>query len=160
MKHLPIEHLMRVFTIDAMDNKYVFGEVLTTNDNEEAIFLWPIIEHTQFPCYRPSRSTRRSAALSRPREHWRELVNPAAYGQALPWQRALTFSITHDIPCNATFRRHDARGQDEYLANAYIMAATGGVPLVYSDHNESADAYPGDRDRWAESWNRYGHRAG
>jgi alpha-amylase len=154
MKHLPIEHLMRVFTIDAMDNKYVFGEVLTTNDNEEAIFLWPIIEHTQFPCYDFAlhQTLRRAFA---PSGTLRELVNPAAYGQALPWQRALTFSITHDIPCNATFRGMMLGGQDEYLANAYIMGRDGGVPLVYSDHNESADAYPGDRDRWAESWNRY-----
>jgi len=33
-------------------------------------------------------------------------------------------------------------GQDEYLANAYIIGRDGGVPLVYSDHNESAGAYP------------------
>jgi alpha-amylase len=154
MKHLPVEHLMRVFTIDALNDRFVFGEVLTTNDSEEAAFLWPVVDHTHFPCYDFAlhETLRRALAAS---GTLRELVDPAARGQALPWQRALTFSVTHDMPNNATFRGMLLDAQDEYLANAYVMGRDGGVPLVYSDHNESAGGYASDRDRWAESWARY-----
>ncbi|MBN2573057.1 MAG: alpha-amylase [Deltaproteobacteria bacterium] len=154
MKHLPVEHLLRVFTIDALDDKFVFGEVLTTNDQEETTFLWPVIRHTQFPCYDFAlHETLRRVFL--PSGRLRELVDPAAYGQALPWQRAVTFSVTHDIPNNRTFRGMMLGAHDEYLANAYIMGRDGGVPLVYSDQNESAGDHPDDRDRWAGAWNRY-----
>jgi alpha-amylase len=154
MKHLPVEHLMRVFTFDDLKDKYVFGEVLTTNDSEEAAFLWPIIRHTRFPCYDFAlhETLRRAFAFG---GTLRELVDPAAYGQALPAERALTFTITHDIPNNDTFHSMMLGAQDEYLANAYIMGRDGGVPLVYSDHNENASKYPEDRNRWAEAWNRY-----
>ncbi len=154
MKHLPLEHLIRVFTIDAVDDKFVFGEVLTTNDREETTFLWPVIEHSQFPCYDFVLHETLRRVFS-PSGRMRELVDPAAYGQALPWRRALTFAVTHDIPNNDTFRGMMLGAQDEYLANAYVLGRDGGVPLVYSDNNESAGQYQGDKDRWAESWKRY-----
>jgi alpha-amylase len=154
MKHLPLEHMIRVFTIDALDDRFVFGEVLTTNDREEATFLWPLIQHTQFPCYDfPLHETLRRAFS--PAGSLRELVDPAAFGQALPWRRALTFSVTHDIPNNEGFRGMLLHGQDEYLANAYLLGRDGGVPLVFSDSNHSAGPHPEDRDRWAEAWRRY-----
>jgi alpha-amylase len=154
MKHLPVEHLRRVFTIDAMHDRFVFGEVLTTNDDEETTFLWPIIEQTQFPCYDfvLHETLRRTFS---PSGTLRELVDPAAYRQALPWWRALTVTVTHDIPSNDSFRGMMLEPTDEYLANAYIMGRDGGVPLVYSDQNESAVKYPSDRDRWADAWKRY-----
>ena len=82
-------------------------------------------------------------------------MDPAAYRQALPWWRALTFAVTHDLPNNDGFRGMLLGAQDEYLAHAYLLGRDGGVPLIYSDHNESAAAHPSDRDRWAESWRRY-----
>lgn len=48
----------------------------------------------------------------------RELVDPAAYGQALAWNRGVTFSVTHDIPNNNGFRWELLDSQDEFLANA------------------------------------------
>ncbi|MHC1698669.1 MAG: alpha amylase C-terminal domain-containing protein [Geobacteraceae bacterium] len=44
--------------------------------------------------------------------------------------------------------------QDEFLANVYLICRDGGVPLVFSDHNESAEKYADDRDRWSEAWQR------
>lgn len=154
MKHLPVEHMVRVFTIDALDDRFVFGEVLTTNDQEEATFLWPIVEHTRFPCYDFALHETLRRAFS-PSGTLRELVDPAAFGQALPWWRAVTFAVTHDIPNNDGFRGLMLGSRDEYLARAYLLGRDGGVPLVFSDHGESAQVYPGDRNRWAEAWRRY-----
>jgi len=42
--------------------------------------------------------------------------------------------------------------QDEHLAYAYLFGRDGGVPLVYSDHNESSASE--DRDRWLDAYKR------
>ena len=68
-----------------------------------------------------------------------QLVDPAAYGQALTPDKAVTFSITHDIPTNEGFRYQILDATDELLANAYIMGRDGGTPMIYSDHIESND---------------------
>jgi alpha-amylase len=153
MKHLPIEHIKEVFETEDLKDKYVFGETLTFNDAEEATFLWPIIRETSFPCYDfPLQETmRRAFSIS---GSLRELVDPASKGQALNWSRAVTVTITHDIPNNDGFRGMIMNTQDEFLANIYIMGRDGGVPMVYSDLNQSAKKYPEDKDRWANSWNR------
>jgi alpha-amylase len=154
MKHMPIAHLEAVFQRDEVTGRFVFGETLTCSDQEEATFLWPIIRQTDFPCYDfPLHETLRRVFA--PSGTMRELVDPAAFGQALPWSRAVTFTVTHDIPNNDGFRGLLLSPQDEYLANAYILGRDGGVPLVYTDDNESADRYPADRDRWRDAWTRY-----
>jgi Glycosidases len=51
LKHLPVAHLEAVFETEGMQDKFVFGEVLTFNDNQEATFLWPVMKTTDFPCY-------------------------------------------------------------------------------------------------------------
>jgi alpha-amylase len=75
-----------------------------------------------------------------------------SYGNALPWNRAVTFVVNHDIPHNNGFRGWLLDRQDEHLAYAYILGRDGGVPLIYSDHNESA--YPEDVDRWHNIYQR------
>lgn len=154
MKHLPVEHLARVFGIDALRDRFVFGEVLTTNDDEDAVFLWPVVRETQLPCYDFALHETMRRAFSPPGT-LRDLIDPAAYNRALPWNRAVTFTVTHDIPNNVPFRGLLLDPQDEYLANTYVIGRDGGVPLVYSDHNESAGGYASDTNRWAESWARY-----
>jgi hypothetical protein len=42
IKHLPHDHITRVFQIPEMRGEFVFGEALTANDGEENIFLWPL----------------------------------------------------------------------------------------------------------------------
>ncbi len=153
IKHLPEYHIRSVFETADMAGKYRFGEALTSNDKEEGAFLWPLFDNTcisfyDFPLHETLRRT------FSPSGSMRELVDPAAFRQALPWGRAVTFSVTHDMPNNDGFRGVMLQPQDEYLANAYLMGRDGGVPLVYSDNNQSAGKYPEDRNRWANSWMR------
>jgi alpha-amylase len=158
VKHLPEEHVRRVFESADMAGKYLFGEALTANDREEQVFLWPLVWDSCMSFYDfPLHETMRRVFA--PGGSMRELVDPAAYGQALPKWRAVTFAVTHDIPNNDGFRWQLLDPQDEFLANVYIMGRDGGVPLVYSDHNESAGRYGEDRDRWAASWCRDDFRA-
>lgn len=153
LKHMPIAHLEAVFETKGMQDRFIFGEALTFNDSQEAAFLWPVMRETDFPCYDfVLQETLRTAFA--PSGSLRELVDPAALGQALPWYRAVTVAVTHDIPNNDGFRGVLMQPQDEYLAHAYLMGRDGGVPLVYSDNNQSAARYPEDRDRWANAWQR------
>jgi len=150
VKHLPEEHIRQVFESGEMAGKYLFGEALTSNDQDERLFLWPLLDSTGIDFYDfPLHETLRRAFA--PCGSLRELVDPAACGQALPWHRALTFTVTHDIPNNDGFRWQLLDPQDEYLANAYIFGRDGGVPMVYSDHDES----PRDSGRWRDAWQRY-----
>ena len=64
----------------------------------------------------------------------------------------MTFVITHDIPHNDGFRYGIMDPKDEHLAYAYVLGRDGGVPLIYSDHNESH--YEVDRDRWLDIYKR------
>lgn len=153
VKHLPEAHLRRVFASVDMAGKFLFGEALTTNDQEEGLFLWPLFDceclsFYDFPLYE---TLLRAFA---PGGSLRELVDPAACGQALDRWRAVTFAVTHDMPNNDGFRGVLLAPQDEYLAKVYLLGRDGGVPLVYSDHNQSAGRYPADRDRWANAWQR------
>ncbi len=153
LKHLPNEHIKRVFETSDLAGKYLFGEALTANDREEQVFLWPLLGATYMSFYDfPLVETLRRVFA--PGGSMRELVDPAAFGQALPWRRAVTVAVTHDIPNNEGFRWQLLEKQDEFLAKAYIMGRDGGVPMVYSDHNESGEKFPSDRDRWAGAWKR------
>lgn len=153
IKHLPEAHLRRVFATPELADKLVFGEALTSNDREERLFLWPLLDSTPVSFYDfPLHETLRRAFS--PGGSLRELVDPPACGQALPPWRAVTFSVTHDIPCNDGFRGQLLDPQDEYLVNAYLLGRDGGVPMIYSDHNESAARYSSDHDRWAHAWQR------
>jgi alpha-amylase len=153
IKHLPEQHIWSVFETADMAGKHIFGEALTSNDQEERIFLWPLFHNTDISFYDfPLHETLRRTFS--PSGTMRELVDPVAFGQALPRWRAVTFSVTHDMPNNDGFRGVMLQPQDEYLANVYLMGHDGGVPLVYSDNNESARRHPEDLYRWASAWIR------
>ena len=82
----------------------------------------------------------------------RHLVRPQDYGNALPWNRAVTFVVNHDVPHNDGFRSWLLSPQDEHLAHVYMLGRDGGVPLIYSDNNESH--YLEDKDRWLNLYKR------
>ena len=130
-------------------NKFWFGEVLTGSDHDERVFLEPFLRETWMSAYDfPLFNTIREAfgfggSL-------RSLVRPQDYGNALPWNRAVTFVVNHDVPHNAGFRPWILDPHDEHLAHAYLLARDGGVPLIYSDHNES----PIDNKRWYDIYKR------
>jgi alpha-amylase len=153
IKHLPEAHVHQVFETENLADKFLFGEALTANDAEEGIFLWPVFHDTRLAFYDfPLHETMRRVFA--PSGDLRELVDPAAFGQALPWSRAVIFSVTHDMPNNEGFRGVILQNQDEFLANVYLLGRDGGSPLVYSDNNESAKFYPDDKNRWANAWQR------
>lgn len=154
VKHLPVDHVTAVFQSNPVADKFVFGETLTFDRSQNIAFLLPIIEETSLACYDfPLQQTMKQAFQAG--GSLRSLVDPAAAGNALPWYRAVTFSVTHDVPNNDGFRGMLLDPQDEYLANAYVLGRDGGVPLIYSDRGESTGSHPEDGGRWQECWKRY-----
>ena len=149
-KHMSNDHINAVFDADIKNDLHVFGEIITTGgagsvdyDN----FLLPYLSQTNhsaydFPLFAQIRSAFSfSGSMS-------QLVNPQAYGQALAGNKAITFSVTHDIPLNQGFRYQIMDATDEHLANAFILGRDGGVPMIYSDNNESGD------NRWRDLYKR------
>jgi len=150
-KHMTNYHINSVFDAEIRNGVHVFGEIITSGgagDGSYENFLAPYLDNTDhsaydFPLFA---SMRKAFAMG---GSMNLLVDPAAYGQALPGSRAVTFSITHDIPTNDGFRYQIMDSTDEYLANAYILGRDGGLPMIYSDHNESNDG-----GRWVDMYKR------
>lgn len=147
------EHLRRVFLTDDLAGKLVVGGTLTCVDRERDVSRWPILASTPFMGYDFALHETMRRAFA-PSGSLRELIDPAGRGRALPWDRALTFTVTHDLPNNDGLRGHLLDPADEALAYVYILGRDGGVPMVYSDHGESAEAHPSDRGRWLQAWRR------
>jgi alpha-amylase len=131
--------------------RFWFGEVLTGSDQDETTFLSPFLRETgiaayDFPLFQTIREAFGFGGSLR------VLANPHHQGNALPWHRSVTFVVNHDIPHNDGFRFWLLDRQDEHLAHAYILGRDGGVPLIYSDHNESH--HPQDKDRWLDFYKR------
>jgi alpha-amylase len=132
-------------------DRFWFGEVLTGSDHDERVFLKPFLSESWMAAYDfPLFTTIREAFSFG--GSLRSLSNPQAQDNALPWDRAVTFVVNHDIPHNDGFRFWLLDRQDEHLAHAYILGRDGGVPLIYSDHNESKHA--ADQGRWLDFYKR------
>ncbi len=148
IKHMTERMIDNFADRDFMADKYLFGEIFTGSEREEDIFLDPFLVETWISAYDfPLFQTIREAfGLG---GSLRRLARPETEGNALPWERAVTFAVNHDIPYNDSFRYLLLEPQDEHLAYAYILGRDGGVPLVFCDHNESTENHPEDRARWA-----------
>ncbi len=149
-KHMPFSHLNRVLTADIKSGVHVFGELITAGgagSTEYDRFLAPYLQNTDHAAYDFPLFNSVRGAFS-PGGSMSQLVDPGAYGQALPASRAITFAVTHDIPNNDGFRYLILDPTDETLAYAYLLGRNGGVPMLYSDHNESGD------NRWVDAWKR------
>ncbi len=149
-KHMTNYHINSVFDSNIKNGVHVFGEIITSGGagtSEHDGFLTPYLNATghsayDFPLFQQMRSAfGMSGSMN-------QLVDPGAYGQALAGSKAVTFSVTHDIPLNDGFRYQIMDATDETLANAYILGRDGGTPLMYSDHNESGD------NRWVNLYKR------
>ncbi|WP_156170534.1 alpha-amylase family protein [Luteimonas sp. FCS-9] len=149
-KHMTFEHMNRVFDAGIRAGAHVFGEVITTGGagtGDYDGFLAPYLAQTPHGAYDfPLFNALRNALL--PSGGLQALVDPGAFGQALPAARAVTFAVTHDIPNNAGFRYAILDPVDETLAYAYLLGRDGGVPMLYSDNDESGDG------RWVDAWRR------
>ncbi len=154
-KHMPASYINAVLTPAIKSGMHVFGEVITgggAGNSEYERFLVPYLRDTDHAAYDfPLHNQLRQAFGFGGRLS--QLVDPLAFGQALQPSRAITFTITHDIPNNGGFRGLIMDPTDETLAYAYILGRNGGVPMVYTDNNESGD------NRWVNAWNRSDLRA-
>ncbi|MDJ0650587.1 MAG: alpha-amylase family glycosyl hydrolase [Xenococcaceae cyanobacterium MO_188.B19] len=147
IKHLTERMIDNFADQDEIADKYLFGEVLTGSDRDEDIFIDPFLRETWISAYDfPLFQTIREAFSFG--GSLRRLARPESEGNALPWYRAVTFVVNHDVPYNEGFRSWLLDRQDEHLAYTYILGKDGGVPLIFSDHNESVGQHPEDRDRW------------
>lgn len=149
-KHMTAKQIARVFTADLIADTFVYGEVITgsgAGDPEYQAFLLPYLTDSTHRAYDfPLHATlRRAFAFG---GDLGELADPLARGQALPPARAVTFTVTHDMPNNSGFRGQLLDPVDETLAYAYVLGRDGGTPMLYSDHNESGDG------RWVDAWRR------
>jgi alpha-amylase len=149
-KHMTPKQIARIFTPAIIDDSFVFGEVITgagAGNLEYEQYLLPYLADTSHRAYDfPMHASLRGAFAFG--GNLANLVDPLAAGQALPGDRAVTFTVTHDIPNNSGFRGLLLDPVDETLAYAYILGRDGGTPMLYSDHNESGD------NRWVEAWRR------
>ncbi|MBD1855128.1 MULTISPECIES: alpha-amylase family glycosyl hydrolase [Leptolyngbya] len=151
IKHITEHMIDNLADAPAFHDRFWFGEVLTGSENDEKVFLEPFLRETwmsayDFPLFQTIREAFGFGGSLR------ALANPQDQGNALPWNRAVTFVVNHDIPHNDGFRFWLLDPQDEHLAHAYILGRDGGVPLIYSDHNESK--HDVDRDRWLDFYKR------
>lgn len=151
IKHITERMIDNLADQPEVRDRFWFGEVLTGGDQDERVFLAPFLRETWISAYDfPLFTTIREAFA--PGGSLQALTVPERDGNALPWNRAVTFVVNHDIPHNDVFRSWLLDRQDEHLAHAYILGRDGGVPLVYSDHDESPREE--DRGRWRDAWKR------
>lgn len=151
IKHITERMIDNLADRPEVRGRFWFGEVLTGGDHDERVFLGPFLRETWISAYDfPLFHTIREAFA--PGGSLRALADPERDGNALPWDRAVTFVVNHDIPHNDAFRAWLLDRQDEHLAYAYILGRDGGVPLVYSDHDECP--HEADRGRWRDAWRR------
>ncbi|MDN3611928.1 alpha-amylase family protein [Vibrio ostreicida] len=152
VKHMSQYQIDQIFTPNILSGMRVFGEVITgggAGNPEYDTFLAPYLNNTDHSAYDfPLFASIRSAFSFGGRLN--QLHDPKAYGQALEDARAITFTITHDIPTNNGFRYQIMDPIDEHLAYAYILGKEGGTPLIYSD--ELPDDEDQDNGRWADVW--------
>ncbi|PSW15680.1 alpha-amylase [Photobacterium rosenbergii] len=154
-KHLTLEHIQLVWDKNISADVHIFGEIITdggATKEEYELFLAPYLKGTSlgaydFPLFHAMYNVfEKGQPLA-------ELDNPYSVGQALAYDRAITFAITHDIPNNDVFLDQVMKEQNELFAHCYILGRDGGVPLIYSDLDTSKINNTNDLPRWKDTWN-------
>ncbi|WP_439651430.1 alpha-amylase family glycosyl hydrolase [Photobacterium atrarenae] len=153
-KHMTLTHLKQVWDAEIADGVHIFGEIITDGGatrEEYELFLKPYLEQTSlgaydFPLFH---------ALFKVFEQqgsMAELINPYSVGQALAFDRAITFAVTHDMPNNDVFLDQVMCEENEQLAYCYLLGRDGGSPLIYADLDTSGLSNQAGRPRWVDSW--------
>lgn len=154
VKHMSDYQISQIFTPEITAGMHVFGEVITSGgkgSSDYHSFLEPYLNNTDHGAYDFPLFALIRAAFSFGGS-MSQLHDPQAYGQALADERAITFTITHDIPTNDGFRYQIMDPTDEQLAYAYILGKDGGTPLIYSDALSAEEDK--DNGRWKDVWRR------
>ncbi|WP_036820144.1 alpha-amylase family glycosyl hydrolase [Photobacterium sanctipauli] len=153
-KHLTLEHIQQVWNDEISEGVHIFGEIITNggaSKEEYNLFLEPYLKDTNlgaydFPLFHSIFNTMEKDAPMT------DLVNPYSVGEALAYDRAITFAITHDIPNNDVFLDQVMSEESEMLAYSYILGRDGGVPLIYSDLDTSGINNQLGAPRWLDDW--------
>ncbi|PSU35906.1 alpha-amylase family glycosyl hydrolase [Photobacterium lutimaris] len=154
-KHLTLEHIQLVWDKEVSANVHIFGEIITdggATKEEYELFLAPYLKGTSlgaydFPLFHAMHNVFEKG------HPMTELSNPYSVGQALAYDRAITFAITHDIPNNDIFLDQVMTERNEMFAYCYILGRDGGAPLVYSDLDTSHISNNEGLPRWKDKWN-------
>ncbi len=147
-KHMPVEHIQKVFTPEITQSLFIFGEIIPAS---HGTFLDTFIKEVNFSAYDFKLFYSLHQAIS-PDGNLLQIEN----AQGLDIFRSLTFAVTHDIPNNEAMRQfifdpNDPARTDENLAYAYILCRDGGVPLVYSDKGEADGLYT---NNWIDAYKK------
>jgi alpha-amylase len=147
-KHMSAYHLNQIFTASIKSGLYIFGEIITSGGSgslDYDRFLSPYLRDTDHKAYDFAlfNSIRNAFGFG---GSLSSLSNPVAVGQALQNDRAVTFTVTHDIPLNAGFRYQIMNTTDEQLAYAFVLGRDGGKPLIFSDSTGT------DSNRWVNAY--------
>lgn len=153
-KHMTLGHLIKVWTKDIIQDVHIFGEIITDggiSKDEYELFLEPYLECTKLGAYDFPLFNMVYGAFKE-KGDMRTLIDPYCFGQALSNERAITFTITHDIPNNDVFLDLVMDEESEWLAYSYILGRDGGVPMVYSDLDTSGIMNKQGLPRWKDAW--------
>ncbi|RYZ60247.1 MAG: alpha-amylase [Proteobacteria bacterium] len=154
IKHMEPAYFSKLLTPDITKGKFIFGEIIA----DQASFdrdLAPYLSATDMSLYDfPLRDTlQKSLGFGGSLKTLADttLVDSE---RALPWNRAVTFVMNHDIPNNAGFRSWIPNETDEELSYAYLLGRAEGVPYVYSDLGTKGGAGLID-DRWDHAHRKF-----
>ncbi|WP_143872680.1 carbohydrate-binding module family 20 domain-containing protein [Catenovulum sediminis] len=145
VKHMKWEHLNWVFNSDVLDGIHVFSEIISHSSADDNTYLQPYLDNTDV------RMGAYDFRLFNELDHAFDMsgsLSSLSAPNTLPSDRAVTFVITHDMPQNDGFNGFLFSEDDEKLAYAYILGRDGGVPLIYTDNNET----PKFNSRWVDAY--------
>ncbi|HEY9596215.1 MAG TPA: alpha-amylase family glycosyl hydrolase [Cyanophyceae cyanobacterium] len=128
-KHIEPEFFLAILTVVPPD-KFVYGEVIgqTIEESNEYTGILPVTDFHLLSTMNKAFSYGGDL---------RSLINPAASGQAIPGDKAVTFAQNHDIATGQIGYKLPTP-QDTKLANAFILARQAGFPIIYKDDAKDA----------------------
>ncbi|MEO0377472.1 MAG: alpha-amylase family glycosyl hydrolase, partial [Cyanobacteria bacterium P01_A01_bin.17] len=103
IKHITERMIDNLADDPKFKKQFWFGEVLTGSDHDEDTFLDPFLRETwisayDFPLFQTIREAFGFGGSLR------TLAQPHHQNNSLPWNRAVTFVVNHDVPHNDGFR--------------------------------------------------------
>lgn len=147
VKHMEPDYFARLLTPDILGDRFIFGEIIADKNSYDRD-LGPYLGYERMSFYDfPLRDTVQKAFELNGSLASLVDADLVSSRRALPYNRAVTFVMNHDIPNNAGFRYMILNESDEMLAYAFLLGRSEGIPYVYSDLGTKGGAGLID-DRW------------
>ncbi|MDJ0632320.1 MAG: alpha-amylase family protein [Xenococcaceae cyanobacterium MO_188.B29] len=138
LKHIESQYFEEVLAVVPSD-KYMYGEVLSGNLDDSYIYTG--IHDLDVSDYALLGTLKNAFSFG---GDLRSLIDPASFGGALTGSEAVTFAKTHDtVEGGDLYNYYGFNPQDQMLANAYILARSEGIPLIYRDDTSNPIAQAG-----------------